>query len=423
MFSESVNLAYQMQVTGSSVFSTAFDYDKVVDGSETDEFGNYWLAGAPDYTGWFQVDLGASQPIGRIELLNTLNGTSYDRSTKDWRIDLLDSAQQVVSQTSGTLDLMQHEDVAAIPVNTVDLETAVIGRYVRFHVLSYWNNGGGLNELRVYRAQLTNTSADETLDGSVGYLTLNNSLLTAGVTIDLTLADAQNTGGGGLDLISGINNLVGTDFADNLIGNDQDNTLLGGLENDNARGGSGNDYLSGSTGNDSLYGDSGNDSLEGGTGTDYLSGADGDDLLYGESGTDTLFGGSGNDLLSGGSYADQLHGGSGQDTLTGGTGADKFKYTRPSEGGDTITDFTSTDKLVFVSANFGRLATGTLGSTRLRVSSTGSATTSTQRFLFNTSTRVLKYDPDGNGRAVATTIARLTNTSTLSASQLLITSS
>lgn len=251
-----------------------------------------------------------------------------------------------------------------------------------------------------------NTLADETFDGAGGRKSVSNALLTSPVDIDLNLTESQETIGGGLDTFTGIDDLIGTDFNDILIGNGQDNTLEGGA------------------GGDLLRGNPGNDTLMGGDGDDTLSGGSGDDQIRGDSGKDQLFGGTGNDTLIGGSWADTLSGGAGQDTLTGGTGADQFKFTRRGEGADTITDFSASqgDKLVFVSANFGRLASGPLSSTRFRTSSTGNASTSSQRFLFNSTTGVLKYDPDGTGSSAALTVATLSNTRSLSYNQFLIAS-
>ncbi|MBF0111064.1 MAG: M10 family metallopeptidase [Magnetococcales bacterium] len=191
---------------------------------------------------------------------------------------------------------------------------------------------------------------------------------------------------------------------------------------ENATGGSGADKLIGNALNNILTGNAGKDELRGNDGNDTLSGGSSADTLYGGGGADILRGGSGNDTLSGNSGADQLTGGSGSDRLTGGSDADQFRFTQSSEGGDTITDFSSTqgDKLVFTSSNFGKLSIGTVSASRFRASSSGNASTTSQRFLFNTSTGVLKYDPDGSGSQSAVTIATLSNVSTLSASSLQI---
>ncbi|MBF0627904.1 MAG: hypothetical protein HQL91_06765 [Magnetococcales bacterium] len=167
-----------------------------------------------------------------------------------------------------------------------------------------------------------------------------------------------------------------------------------------------NDTIQGGTGQDTLYGKGGNDILRGGSGNDLLSGSTGNDQLYGNAGADRLLGGSGTDILA------------------GGTGADQFKFTTASQGRDTITDFSTSqgDKLAFVSTNFGNLAVGNLATSRFRASSTGVATTTAHRFLFNTSTGVLRYDADGTGSGSAVSIATL-NVRSLSASQIAIVAS
>lgn len=194
---------------------------------------------------------------------------------------------------------------------------------------------------------------------------------------------------------------------------------------ENAEGGSGADKLIGNTLNNALIGNDGNDELHGDAGNDALSGGNGTDTLSGDAGSDILRGGDGNDTLYGNDDADQLTGGSKADQLTGGMGADQFRYTKPSEGGDTITDFNGTqgDVLVFVSTNFGRLNAGTLSSTRFRASSTGRATTRSQRFLFNTTTGQLRYDADGTGSVAAVSLATLSGVSTLSAGQIMMAAS
>ncbi|MBF0628845.1 MAG: discoidin domain-containing protein [Magnetococcales bacterium] len=432
-----INIALGKTVTGSDFWGRlthqdAYEFANVVDGSETDGLNpdnparmNYWVT-PQDTTGWVMVDLGAARNIGRIEFLNTHDNGGYQWTTKDWSVEVLDTAQQVVYTTSGTQEDLDTPMGDPLPVNTIDLDQAISGQYIRFNVVSYWDFGGGLNELRAYEAvtSLVNTDQNEVFDGSVGSSTVTSAALTSGVTIDLTLFGRQETGGGGSDEFKGVTHLTGSDHDDTLTGDAQANTLEGGAGADTVHGGIGDDSLNGGTGNDHLYGDADNDSVYGGYGNDYLSGGVGEDLLLGEAGADTLYGGSGNDTLDGGSYADLLQGGTGQDTLTGSTGVDTFKFLRPSEGGDTITDFTATDKLAFVSANFGKLAVGTLSSIRLRVGTTGLATTSSQRFLFNTTTGVLKYDADGNGKtASGVTIATLSNVTRLSASQIMIASS
>ena len=109
--------------------------------------------------------------------------------------------------------------------------------------------------------------------------------------------------------------------------------------------------------------------LGGDAGNDILNGNGGNDFLFGGAGADTLNGGLGNDTLYGGADNDRLVGGPGSDTMTGGSGNDTFAYSSiaDSHGGqfDTITDFTSTDKIdltAFGTTAFTTFKTGMLAS-------------------------------------------------------------
>ena len=71
-----------------------------------------------------------------------------------------------------------------------------------------------------------------------------------------------------------------------------------------------------------------------------LAGNGGANKLVGGIGDDSLSGGAGNDTLIGGADGDTLVGGADADELTGGAASDRFDYNAPTDGGDTITDFT-----------------------------------------------------------------------------------
>ncbi|WNN91705.1 calcium-binding protein [Gloeocapsopsis dulcis] len=139
---------------------------------------------------------------------------------------------------------------------------------------------------------------------------------------------------------------------------------------------SGNDYLNGGAGNDTLQGGVGSDTLIGGDGFDSLVAGvgkrsgysdngegvewvetffSGNNYLNGGAGNDTLVGALNNDTLIGGSGDDRLTGKGGNDVLTGGTGADTFIFLSPSEGRDTIKDFSvgQGDKIEVSAAGFG----------------------------------------------------------------------
>jgi Bacterial Ig-like domain/RTX calcium-binding nonapeptide repeat (4 copies)/von Willebrand factor type A domain len=106
-------------------------------------------------------------------------------------------------------------------------------------------------------------------------------------------------------------------------------------------GGSNADVIAGTGNGEALTGNAGNDLLFGNGGNDAT--------ISGNAGNDLLVGGSGDDTLNGGADNDWLVGGLGADNLTGSSGNDTFVYTAVDDSlsslFDTITDFTSADKI------------------------------------------------------------------------------
>ena len=120
---------------------------------------------------------------------------------------------------------------------------------------------------------------NDTLIGGEGLDTATYVNSTAGVTVDLRIAGAQNTGGEGIDTLVDIEYLTGSNFGDTLRGNDVFNLLV-----DNT--------VSGAAGQtDSLFGYGGNDSIlvtraAGTVATNVnMDGGDGDDFIELRSGT------------------------------------------------------------------------------------------------------------------------------------------
>lgn len=236
------------------------------------------------------------------------------------------------------------------------------------------------------RDTLIGDAGADTLSGGVGndFLTGNGDGDTAtyfdasGVRVSLAKILAQNTLSAGRDTLSGISNLIGSDYADQLGGDGNANRLDGGDGDDLLHGQGGSDTLNGGDGDDRLLGGVGADGLDGGAGTDraeysdataglladlqdssvntgfaagdtYVSienllgsgfgdalrgdagenrilGRGGADTLLGRDGNDTLLGGAGSDTLSGGNDDDRLLGGAGADDLDGGAGTDRAEY-------------------------------------------------------------------------------------------------
>ena len=196
-------------------------------------------------------------------------------------------------------------------------------------------------------------------------------------------------------ILTGIEDIDGSDHAERLIGDAGDNRLNGGGGDDTLEGGAGNDDLHGDEGNDDLHGGDGSDNLHGDDGNDYLHGGAWADRLDGGAGDDTaaywgsdagvtvnltsgrgqrggdawgdrltgienldgsshadhligngrnnrLNGEDGNDNLEGGAGDDQLEGGAGADRLNGGDGHDDWALYGGSDAGVTVNLATGT---------------------------------------------------------------------------------
>ncbi len=141
--------------------------------------------------------------------------------------------------------------------------------------------GGGGDDV------LLGGAGDDELVGGSGYDTASFATATAGVTVSLAISGPQDTGEG-VDTLTGIENLTGSDFNDVLTGN--------GV-------------------------------LDGGAGDDVLTGGE------------VIYGGAGDDVITGGA---------GVNTMSGGSGADRFVFGN-SDGRDWILDFDSTMDTIEIS--------------------------------------------------------------------------
>ncbi len=211
--------------------------------------------------------------------------------------------------------------------------------------------GAGANDLRGGDGDddLGGGAGADRLDGGAGIDSVSYSASNAGVNVVLT----SSVGFGGDaegDVLIGIENLDGSDFADTLVGDAGNNTLFGFGGDDVLTGGAGADTLLGGGGFDSVNyaassagvtvdlvnsvgtgGDAEGDTyspIQGVFGSQLddeiigfelgvrFAGLSGDDLLKGGLSNDTLFGDEDDDTIEGGRGGDNLQGGSGIDTLS-----------------------------------------------------------------------------------------------------------
>ncbi len=129
---------------------------------------------------------------------------------------------------------------------------------------------------------ITGVGGENTIEGGLGNNDMDGGAsrndtasyagAASGVTVDLGLTTAQNTGGAGTDTLTNFENLLGSANTDHLTGDNNDNRIEGGLEADTIMGLGGKDTLLGGEGDDLIKGGFGEDDLDGGLGTgDTLS--------------------------------------------------------------------------------------------------------------------------------------------------------
>lgn len=273
---------------------------------------------------------------------------------------------------------------------------------------------------------------DDRIDGGAGVDRVSYASAKKAVTVSLDLSDWQDTGGGGRDLLSNVEDLDGTALADTLTGSLVANQVRGLAGNDRIEGLAGDDVLDGGDGNDVLSGGKGGDRLVGGAGTDIATYAtsrtgvtasianpkantgdakgdtyDGIEGLLGSAANDALTGSrNGADRLNGGDGHDVLSGLSGHDTLTGGLGDDVFVIDTALNARtnvDTITDFAIKDDSVHLSkAIFGAFkdmeAGDAVPNSWFKDLALGKGDAN-DRLVYDRTTGEVFYDADGSGKA------------------------
>jgi Tol biopolymer transport system component len=126
-------------------------------------------------------------------------------------------------------------------------------------------------------------------------------------------------------------------------------------------------------------------------------------------------------VLSGGDGNDILVGGFGNDPLIGGSGIDKFTFNSSTDGIATISDFNAGegDQIMVSASGFGGgLAVGNLPSSQFTIGS--SAANASDRFIYNSSTGVLFFDPDGNALQGQVQLAVLSSNPALTSSNIFV---
>lgn len=293
---------------------------------------------------------------------------------------------------------------------------------------------GGVGADHLYGGAGSDTVAGgrgaDVLSGGLEQDTVTYSASKGAVNIDLATGATKGADARG-DILSSIENIVGTAFADVLKGNDENNVIEGGGGRDTLSGGLGINTLSYATSQAGVKIDLSTGLASGGdaagdrfSGFGNVTGSKSADIITGDAGTNQLFGGAGNDIIvGGGGMGDIIAGGKGVDRLTGGSGQDYF-YLRPAFADrDVIVDF-SNDMLCIDPRLFGagfddtdKLAVrgGHFDITLFVANTTGQAESAEDRLIYNTSSGELFLDTNGTEAGGSRRIATLVGSPALTA--------
>lgn len=177
-------------------------------------------------------------------------------------------------------------------------------------------NGGDGND------QLFGGPGNDSIDGGSGVLDYARYDNASGA-VSVNLALGNSSGADGVDLLLGLEGVVGSAYAD---------TLVGSANNDFIEGGQGNDYLDGGLGVDYLGHELASGSVTVSLATGASAGAAGNDVLLG---FENVGGSPFNDFLTGNTGNNILEGMAGDDVLDGGNGRDGASYYHAG-GGVTV---------------------------------------------------------------------------------------
>lgn len=255
------------------------------------------------------------------------NDTYFVDSTSDTITELASGGDDIV-RTSATYTLSENvETLVLLGSNSINGTGNSGSNLILGNSGDNVLSGGSGNDF------LFGGNGNDYLDGGADTDFAIYSDALAGVSINLALMIAQNTGGAGTDTLVNVEGVYGTIYDDVLKGNDLANILVGDAGNDVISGGLGDDYLDGGSGTDTLSFEfstrgvqaflyytgvwntgEGNDqflNFENAIGSAY------DDVIYANSTGGTISGAAGSDVLGlyfANSRVTVLDGGSGVDT-------------------------------------------------------------------------------------------------------------
>lgn len=200
---------------------------------------------------------------------------------------------------------------------------------------------------------------------------------------------------------------AGNAMSNNISGNDVKNTINGEGGADKMWGLGGDDTFVVDNLGDNVFEDAGKGTDKVSSKLDYILPENVENLTLQESAALKAIGNALDNTVVGNSNDNLVIGNFGADTLFGCGGDDMFRWNGPSEGRDSIGDWTQADdSLVFLGSRFGFAAGASLSTgVNFVVSSAPAPVVATPTFLWDADDTVLSYDGDGTGGGAAIVIA------------------
>ncbi len=190
--------------------------------------------------------------------IENLRGSNFDDTLNgDANNNVLEGGLGNDTLNGGAGDTVSYEHASAgvtvdlavtTPQNTIGAGTDTLSNFTMLRGSTHDDFlAGGGNSI------IEGGAGNDHITGVVGSnVTASYEHASSGVTVSLNVAVAQDTGGAGVDTLSNISNLFGSQFSDNLTGNANANTLDGGFGGSDV-----NDTLTGLGGADTFVFNSG----------------------------------------------------------------------------------------------------------------------------------------------------------------------
>jgi Ca2+-binding RTX toxin-like protein len=355
------------------------------------------------------VDGGIGDDVLRVSYHESYTSSS---SSPEGITTIFNATTNIGSITSGN-NRVRYKNIEGLNIQGTRYDDLIVGS----------NGNDTIND--AFNAPWSDNYGNDTIDGGIGddVLTVrydNKTGNTEGIT---TIFNATTNIG---SITAGANNQVSyknierlniydTDYDDLIVGsNGNDSIYVGGFyrpsPNSIQGGGNGNDTIDGGVSDDLLtvnyvnyYREYRSGPTEGITTTFNATSNIGSitagakyQVSYKNIERFNISGTAFDDLIVGNNGNDMLSGGYGTDSLYGGAGSDTFAFSSLSGDIDILYDFNATNDLIQISADgFGsELSIGSLAAGQFTIGI--SATTSTQRIIYNNITGALYIDRNGS---------------------------